>query len=495
MKNLFSLSLLSLLSLSFLNNQLYAQDYNDRYNDLEYRKWRITLFTPLGTNGVAAPRYTAKYSINLIGGYHGGLNGLEIGTLYNYNKEYTSGFQIAGLVNATGGYSEGIGIAGLINYASKDMSGIQAAGVGNISNDDLEGLQAAGAFNYAGGNISGLQGALGANIAHGSVEGIQVSGLFNLARDQMSGLQVSGGGNVSLHDMEGLMVSGIFNATKGDASGLFITGGGNVATRDMQGLMISSLFNVTTEYASGLMITGGLNYSRYQEGLMISGGANITQRMDGVQFGGLFNYATKATGVQIGLLNIAKDFEGASVGLFSLYGNGRKNFDVRYSDAGFTDIAITTGTHRVYNMAILGYNTSLDRNVYRVGLGVGLEKNINDSFKKIDSEHLFVNQEFTVLHHFEEDWSKKTNLIFSYKYMVGNRFNSGLSLYGGPSYNIQVTRVNSANDYTWYSLWDPTWNGRQYRMWVGFTVGVRFFKQKNLPLLDDYDFEYERNWD
>ena len=262
----------------------------------------------------------------------------------------------------------------------------------------------------------------------------------------------------------------------------------------MEGLMISGLFNVSSEYSSGLMITGGLNYSRYQEGLMISGGANITQEMNGAQFGGLFNYATEVNGVQIGLINIAKEIDGASVGMFSIYGNGRKNFDIRYSDAGFTDIGVTTGTHRVYNMAIFGYNTSFDRNVYRVGVGVGLEKNINDSFKKIESEQLFVNQELTVLHHFEEDWSKKTNLIFSYKYMVGNRFASGLSLYGGPSYNIQVTRVNTANDYTWYSFWDPTWKGLQYRMWIGFTVGVRFFKQKNLPLLDDYDFDFERDW-
>ncbi|MEQ8577647.1 MAG: hypothetical protein RIC57_03165 [Balneola sp.] len=493
MKNNFALSIIAILMFSFSASSLLAQRYENRYGDLEYRKWRLTLINPIGTNGIAAPRYTAKYSINLLGGYHGGLNGLEIGTLYNYNKEYASGFQIAGLVNATSGYAEGVGIAGLINYAGSDLSGIQIAGFGNISKSNIEGLQAAGALNYASGDLSGLQGSFGANIARGDVEGAQISGLLNISQQTMSGLQITGGANVGLDNMEGLMISGVFNAAKGDASGLFITGGGNIASDNMEGLMISTLFNVSSEYSSGLMITGGLNYSRYQEGLMISAGANITQEMEGAQFGGFLNYATTATGLQVGIINIASEFEGASVGLLSLYGNGRKNFDVRYSDAGFTDIGITTGTHRVYNMAILGYNTSFDRNVYRFGLGVGLEKNINDSFRKIESEDLFVNQEFTVMHHFEEDWSKKTNLIFSYKYLIGNRFNSGLSLYGGPTYNIQVTRVNSANDYTWYSLWSPEWNGRKYRMWVGFTVGVRFFKQKNLPLLDDYDFEY--GWD
>ena len=494
MKRYSILSIFVVLFLTSLPSSIFSQSYGDRYGDLDYRKWRLTLINPIGTNGTASPRYTAKYSINFIGGYHGGLNGLEIGTLYNYNKEYSSGFQIAGLVNATGGYAEGVGIAGLLNYAAEDLSGIQVAGFGNFSRNNIEGLQAAGALNYAQGDLSGLQGALGGNIARGNVEGAQISGLFNLSEKNMSGLQITGGGNVGLESMEGLMISGLFNAAKGDASGLFITGGANIATDDMEGLMISSLFNVSSEYSSGLMITGGLNYSRYQEGLMISAGANITQEMEGMQFGGILNYATTATGVQVGVINIAKEFEGASFGFLSLYGNGRKNFDVRYSDAGFTDIGITTGTHRVYNMAILGYNTSFDRNVYRFGVGIGLEKNINDSFRKIESDQLFVNQEFTVLHHFEENWSKQTNLIFSYKYLIGNRFNSGLSIYGGPSYNIQVSRVNSANDYTWYSLWSPEWNGRQYRMWVGFTFGIRFFKQKNLPLLDDYDFYFERDW-
>ncbi len=454
---------LFLFLFSGISLQTFAQsDDNDDYDRLKYRKWRITIINPIGTNGVAAPKYTAKYSINLIGGYHGGLNGAEFGTLYNYNRDYASGFQIAGLVNATGGYMEGINIAGLVNYASNDMSGIQASGLGNISKDDIEGLQAAGAFNFAGDDISGLQGSLGANIALGNVEGLQASGLFNYAGSNISGLMVSGGGNI--------------------------------ANKDMEGLMVSSFFNVARDYGSGLLVTGGLNYSENQEGLLVSGIANITKNMDGLQVSGILNAAQTANGMQIGLINFAKEFNGASIGFLSLYGNGRKNIDMRISDAGFTDFAITTGTHRVYNSAIFGYNSFLDRDVYRFGLAVGLEKNINDSFRKVESEKLFVNQEFSVLHHFEEEWTKKTNLIFSYKYMLGYRFASGASIYGGPSYNIQVTRVNTANDYTWYSLWSPEWKGRQYRFWVGFTAGIRLFKQKNLPLLDDYDFEFGRDW-
>jgi hypothetical protein len=65
-----------------------------------------------------------------------------------------------------------------------------------------------------------------------------------------------------------------------------------------------------------------------------------------------------------------------------------------------------------------------------------------------------------------------------------------MSLYAGPSFNAQITRVNEANDYTWYSLWSPEAKGRQYRFWVGFTGGIRLFKQKKLPRFDD-DFDFD----
>ena len=110
-------SLVLLSSISALNAQ-----NNDEY--LDYRKWRITLFPPISTNGANATNYTAKYSINLIGGYHGGLDGTEFGTIFNGSKYYSYGFQFAGVTNFTKGEMAGVGIAGGINYAGDDMSGL-----------------------------------------------------------------------------------------------------------------------------------------------------------------------------------------------------------------------------------------------------------------------------------------------------------------------------------------------------------------------------------
>ena len=85
---------------------------------------------------------------------------------------------------------------------------------------------------------------------------------------------------------------------------------------------------------------------------------------------------------------------------------------------------------------------------------------------------------------FEDEWDRTLNYIFSYKYLIGNRFGNGISIYAGPSFNMQVSRVDNAEDYSSYSLWSPSRKGRNYQFWVGFTAGIRIFKQKNLPLFD-----------
>ncbi len=467
---------------------------NNYYDDLEYRRWRVTLFPPLSTNGANAINYTARRSINLIGGYHGALDGWEIGLLFNATKYYSAGFQLAGGVNYSQGDLDGFNIAGLINRSKGSTAGVQVSGLGNFSDHSLEGLQGTFGINYSGHSSSGLQAAGIGNLSMQSIEGLQAAGIFNAAKSNISGLQAAGAVNIAKGDVEGLQAAGILNFAGDDIEGMQATFGANIALGSMEGLLASGVFNLAKDNVSGLIFSGGVNVSKEIEGLAIAGVGNFSRELMGMQIAG-FNFAEKATGLQIGILNIAKEFEGAPIGVLSLYGNGRYNIDARMSDAGFVDFGLTTGTHRVYNMAMFGYNTALDRDVYRIGVGVGLEKNIQDSFEKIESTTLFVNQEFTVHHVFEGDWDRTLNFIYSYKYMVGNRFGNGLSLYGGPSINMQVTRVNGSNDYTWYSLWSPERKGREYQFWVGFTVGVRVFKQKNLPLLEDEFDRWERRWD
>lgn len=485
--------LLFTLSAILLSTVAYAQDYNQK-SDLKYRKWRITLFPPLSTNGIAAPKYTARYSINILGGYHGGLDGGEIGGLINFNKYYTNGLQLSGLANASGGSMAGVNISGGLNFSSDSMSGIQMSGLTNISGYDLEGIQIAGLFNLANRNSSGLQFSGLANVAQGNIEGLQGAGLVNASLGSISGLQASGIANVARKDVKGLQATGGINFAGEAISGLQAAGGANIALKNIEGLMAAGAVNISLGNAGGIFASGLMNVANNAEGIVFTGGANIANNLTGVQIAGLLNASQKATGVQIGLINVAKEFQGVPVGLISFYGNGRKNIDTRFSVGGFTDIGITLGTHRVYNSLLLGYNTLLNRNVYRFGLAVGLEKNISDSFKNWKSESVFVNQEFAVTHQFEEKWSDKLNLIYSYKYLFGKRFNNGFSMYAGPSLNAQISRVQGSEDYTWWSFWSPKRKGRTYRFWVGFTAGIRIFKQKTMPRFSEEFSDLDVSW-
>lgn len=471
---------------------LLAQSTPDD-TELKYRKWRLTIINPISTNGLSAPDYSAKYSLNIIGGYHGALDGYEIGGLYNYTKYYSAGFQFAGITNISSGAMEGLNIAGAVNYSKENMSGLQIAGFANVSEDQLQGLQVAGFTNVAQDGSSGLRVAGFMNYSDDYTEGLQTAGALNITKGDVSGLQAAGLLNYSGGDFEGLQATTGINYAGGIVSGLQAAGIGNLSMENFEGLLASGAVNYGRSNIAGLAASGGFNIAGSIEGLAAAGIGNFAREMQGLQFG-TFNISEESTGLQIGLVNIAREFNGVPFGLISYYGNGRKNFDVRYSDAGFTDVGINLGTYRVYNMLILGYNTLLDRNVYRIGLAVGVEKNIEDSFESISSSTLFVNQEFSMVHHFEEEWTDRKNRIYSYKFLVGNCFGNGFSLYAGPGINMQVSRVENTNDYTWYSFWSPEWKGRQYRFWVGFTVGVRFFKQKNLPLIKDEFENWDWNW-
>lgn len=48
-----------LIALFAISTQTVAQDY-DKYDELEYRKWRVTIIPPLSTNGARTTDFTAK---------------------------------------------------------------------------------------------------------------------------------------------------------------------------------------------------------------------------------------------------------------------------------------------------------------------------------------------------------------------------------------------------------------------------------------------------
>lgn len=127
------------------------------------RPFQISLTPGLSSHGMFSSQVVNKFSLNLIGGYTAGVDGLEIGGLFNINKQDTRYLQAAGIFNLVGG----------------NVRGLQVAGVHNFAIDTVRGVQVAGFINKAEGEVHGMQLSVLNNEAH-KLKGLQI-GLVNVA--------------------------------------------------------------------------------------------------------------------------------------------------------------------------------------------------------------------------------------------------------------------------------------------------------------------------
>jgi hypothetical protein len=127
------------------------------------RPFQVSLTPGLSSHGLFSPQVVNKFSLNLVGGYTAGVNGLEFGGLFNINRMNSRYLQLAGVFNLVGG----------------TVTGLQAAGVHNRALDTVKGVQLAGFINKAESQVSGLQVSALNNEAH-KLKGVQI-GLVNRA--------------------------------------------------------------------------------------------------------------------------------------------------------------------------------------------------------------------------------------------------------------------------------------------------------------------------
>ena len=138
---------------------------------------QFSVFYPsFATHGERSTDYTFNFSLNLLYGKIGGLNGVEISGLVGRVVDDVNGVQIACFGNGAANVS-GIQIGGLGNRAA-DVSGIQISALGNSA-----------------ANVHGLQiGGLGNGAAN--VNGLQIGCMYNRT-EKLNGLQI---GLVSVND-------------------------------------------------------------------------------------------------------------------------------------------------------------------------------------------------------------------------------------------------------------------------------------------------------
>jgi hypothetical protein len=146
-------------------------------------------------------------SLNAIGGYNAGVDGFELGLIFNLDKGDVGAVQIAGVFNVVGGNVNGIQLGGLYNNVLGNVRGIQLSLLHNSVKRDLNGIQLSGLYNHTRGNVAGMQLAILGNVAGKKTSGMQVAGLFNYARN-LRGVQL---GLVNIADTSSGYSIGLIN--------------------------------------------------------------------------------------------------------------------------------------------------------------------------------------------------------------------------------------------------------------------------------------------
>jgi len=161
------------LVITLLSTNVTAQE-----NEKEVSKTaQFTFAYPLGTNGTDATSVSNNFSFNALYGLNGGLDGIEIGGIMNYNKGDVSGLQLAGIANLNKEKSRGFMCAGIYNLSINDMKGVQMADINNALGD-FTGVQM-GVINYAKG-LKGVQ--IGVINVVGEDNGAVPIGLINIVK-------------------------------------------------------------------------------------------------------------------------------------------------------------------------------------------------------------------------------------------------------------------------------------------------------------------------
>lgn len=171
---------------------------------------QASLTPGLSSRGSMSGSVVNKFSLNLVGGYTAGVDGLEMAGVFNLNKADVRYVQVAGVLNMVGGSTEGVQMAGVFNVVGKNANGAQLSAVYNHVKGNVNGIQMS-TINYVNGFTEGLQLSAVSNTVNGSLRGFQMTGVLNAVRKETQGLQLSAVGNVAMKSMRGFQFSGVFN--------------------------------------------------------------------------------------------------------------------------------------------------------------------------------------------------------------------------------------------------------------------------------------------
>lgn len=209
-------------------------------------------FTPgLGSHGKMSGQVTNTFSFNVLGGYAAGVNGFELGGIFNIDKKDVKYAQVGGAFNIVAGGVTGCQVGGVVNTVSKSVKGIQVSGVVSHVGDSVNGVVIAGV----------------SSSVRGSVRGVQIAGITNVIinknhrahksdtlPDAMHGAQAAGIANVVNGNVQGCQAAGIINLTRGNVHGVQASSIVNIAHK-VEGSQISiiNIADTVTGYCFGII--------------------------------------------------------------------------------------------------------------------------------------------------------------------------------------------------------------------------------------------------
>ena len=396
-----------------------------------------------------------RMSMNILAGYTGGVDGVEVGGFLNIDKNYVNGVQVAGFGNIVGKKTTGVQVAGFINVNTGSITGVQVAGFNNVTNDTITGVQVAGFTNYLRGVMNGVQVAGFYNHITNSGDWAQVAGFLNYAGRDFKGAQLAGFANVAKDSILGAQVAGFANHQKGPMRGAQLAGFSNISRGELIGGQVAGFSNFAVQSDSGIQVAGFVNF--------------VEEDFSGIQVAGFLNRAKSFSGLQIGTINISESSDGYSIGVFNHVKNGYRAIELSTDEVLYGNLTYKTGTRKLHNILNIGVQPF--SNTWSVGFGFGSSAQLGKKFQLFEGITANAINEDVI-------WENRLNLLNKVFLGIDYQIATGFALFVAGSFNVHVSGrdrlTNEFNsDIAFFPFFVQSGSNVQTQMWFGGKLGLK----------------------
>jgi len=413
-----------------LVNTFVLTDMITHSNNINFNKLRpaqISFLPFLGTNLKLSGSIVNKFSLNILCGYSYGVDGVEIGSLLNINKNDVRGIQISGLGNITGRNTKGIQIAGFFNHNLGKFKGIQISGYYNYVIDTIQGAQISGFVNDCG----------------GVCEGLQLAGFVNISKNDEDQNQFRDFSAMPIVKFKKVQISGFTNVTSGIQNGVQMTG----------------FANITRGSACGFQLAGYANF--------------VSQDFTGIQVSGLINYAKKVRGSQIGIINIADTISGVALGLLNFVRKGFRQLSLWADETGSANLNYSFGTNKFYT--ILGISDHHFFYPYAWGGTFGFGSLFMPKYRF----NFNINLTYSELN-IGKFWEKNKSQLYRFALDLNFRISKHFNVFAGSSFNVfdSNSKNPESKEYKQNNLLsisiEENGDTENISCWIGASLGLKY---------------------